>query len=171
MHFLIWFLLDDFLHTHTYIHTEKGQKVFWLLCFVYITSMVHRGWCCVVWGFFPEYMIAANTYQTPFETEFSCVTLEKYCKGKSSAGCPQITPVSCGISHYLQRKPRLSYHSPSVFAVSLCFQRWTAWYFCDEIVCPFVTLLSHLGNAVKLGCRCIRSHGRGMHWELLWAVL
>lgn len=66
-----WFPTYPHIHTHT---EKKGQKVFLLLCFVYITSMVHRGWCCVVWGFFPEYMRAANTYQTPFETIFLCNT-------------------------------------------------------------------------------------------------
>lgn len=47
---------------YPHIHTQKKRtKRFWLLYFVYITSMVYRGW----WGvFFAEYVKAAKTYQT-----------------------------------------------------------------------------------------------------------
>lgn len=125
-------------HSHTK-KKKKGQKVFWLLYFVYNTSLVNRGW----WGFFAVYVGAAKTYQKDslWNWNFLCNTGKKYCTGNSSAGYPQITPVSLGIGLYLQRKPCLSYHSSSVFASSvvlpemncLVFLWWGGLSICNPV--------------------------------------
>lgn len=159
----------SYIPTHSHTQKKKGQKVFWLLYFVYNTSLVNRGW----WGFFAVYVGAAKTYQKDslWNWNFLCNTGKKYCTGNSSAGYPQITPVSLGIGLYC----RENHVSVIILLQSLhpllCFRRWTVWYFCDEVVCPFVTLLSQLGDVVKLGCRCLGSHGREVYWELIWAIL
>ena len=84
------------IYPHIHAKKKKDKKFFWLLYFLSISSMVHRGWWGGDWGFLQNtWELLKLTRQTPFETEISCVTLMK--------------PVSCGTSLYLQRNPHLGY--------------------------------------------------------------
>lgn len=164
-----WF---DFFWIISYIprpHTQKDKKVFFVVFFFFsavffiyhqysppknIQGVILEVVVVVFVCLFPECVRTAKDYlsKSLWNWIFLCNPGKKHCIGNSRAGNPQITPVSCGISLYLRQRPYLSFLSLTALASSTVpLKRWTTWYFCGEVVCPFLTLLSHPGSMSSFG--------------------
>lgn len=187
LHFLIWFLLDDFQYTHT--QRKKDKKFFgsFTLYLPPVWRQMHRvlfvGIFLVSCFFFVCFLhnmceMLTVTSQIPFEIEF-CVTLGKILHmAATTQGCHYTglaTPRSLSTLWHL---PLSTERTTSWFSLScslcifccaseemdcLVFLSWGCLSICNP--------LKSSRRCVRLWCRCIGNHWKRIQWELIWYIL
>lgn len=185
LHFLIWFLLDDFQYTHTQRKRKKDKKFFGSFT-LYLSPVWHQmhkvlfvGNFLVSCFFFASFLhnmceMLTVTCRIPFEIEF-CVILGKilHMAATTQGWLPLDHSVHCGICPYLQRGPYPDFHSHAAFASSaseaseemdcLVFLSWGCLSICN--------LIESSRCCVRLWCRCIGNHWKRVQWEMSWYIL